>query len=78
LFEAEEWQAAYCTLHNTRILPAETPTLQEAVWMVARLGGFMGKVGERPPGVTVLWKGFQRLADLTLMYKLLQPLKPEQ
>ena len=72
-FEPEEWQAAYCILHNTTILPQEEPTLREAVRMVAQLGGFLDRKGDGEPGVTVLWKGFQRLYDLTQMYKLLRP-----
>ena len=71
-FEPEEWQAAYCILHNTTILPPDVPNLREAVRMVARLGGFLDRKGDCEPGVTVLWKGFQRLSDLTLMYKLLR------
>ena len=72
-FEPEEWQAAYCILNNTTILPKEVPTLREAVRMVARLGGFVIQKGSGEPGVTVLWKGLQRLVDLTNMYKLLRP-----
>jgi hypothetical protein len=41
--------------------------------MVARLGGFLGRKGDGEPGVTVLWRGFQRLPDLTLMYRILRP-----
>jgi hypothetical protein len=72
-FEDGEWQALYCAVHNTAIVPQEPPTLREAVWMVARLGGFLGRTQDGEPGVTVLWKGFQRLPDLTLMYKILRP-----
>lgn len=72
-FEPEEWQAAYCTLHHSASLPEQVPTLREAVHMVAQLGGFQDRNGEGEPGVTVLWKGFQRLYDLTLMYKILRP-----
>lgn len=72
-FEDGEWQALYCTAHNTPIVPQQPPTLQEAIRLVARLGGFIGRKQDGQPGVTVLWKGFQRLPDLTLMYKLLRP-----
>jgi hypothetical protein len=34
------------------------------------LGGFQGRKGDGEPGVTVMWKGFQHLADLTSMYRL--------
>ena len=72
-FEDGEWQALYCAAHNTAVPPQHPPTLQEAVRMVARLGGFLGRTQDGQPGVTVLWKGFQRLPDLTLMYRLLRP-----
>ena len=72
-FEPEEWQAAYCALHQVASPPAETPTLREAIRMVAQLGGFIGRKGDGEPGVTVLWRGFQRLHDLTLMYKIFRP-----
>jgi Transposase DNA-binding/Transposase Tn5 dimerisation domain len=68
----EEWQALYCaTLHTPRP-PATPPTLQEAVQWIARLGGFLGRPSDGEPGVTVLWRGFQHLADLTHMYCLLR------
>jgi hypothetical protein len=72
-FEDGEWQALYCAAHNTPIVPKKPPTLQETVRMVARLGGFLGRKQDGEPGVSVLWKGFQRLPDLTLMYRLLRP-----
>jgi hypothetical protein len=72
-FEPEEWQAAYCILHRVATPPEETPTMREAIGMVAQLGGFVGRKGDGEPGVTVLWRGFQRLYDLTLMYKIMRP-----
>jgi len=72
LLALEEWQALYCATHHTATPPPTPPTLQEAVRWIARLGGFLGRAGEGPPGVTVLWRGFQHLADLTRMYALLR------
>lgn len=31
---------------------------------VARLAGFLARRHDAPPGATVLWRGFSRLADL--------------
>jgi hypothetical protein len=73
LLALEEWQALYCAIHNTSTPPATPPTLQEAVQWIAQLGGFLGRAGDGPPGVTVLWRGFQHLADLTHMYCLFHP-----
>jgi hypothetical protein len=72
LLAVEEWQALYCATHHTSMPPATPPTLQEAVQWIARLGGFLGRPGDGEPGVTVLWRGFQHLADLTRMYCLLR------
>ncbi len=51
-------------------LPQQVPTLRQAVHWIARLGGFLDRPGEGEPGVTVLWKGFQHLRDLTAMYPI--------
>ncbi|WP_409573854.1 IS4 family transposase [Kouleothrix sp.] len=52
-------------IHRTLILPGKTPGLHDAVGWIARLGGFQGRKDDGEPGVTVMWRGFQHLADLT-------------
>jgi transposase-like protein/transposase Tn5 family protein len=73
LLAPEEWQALYCAIHVTATPPAEPPTLREAVHWIGRLGGFLARWGDGEPGVTVLWKGFQHLTDLTFMYRIMHP-----
>jgi hypothetical protein len=73
LLEEVEWQALYCTIHNTAVLPASPPSLSQAVIWIARLGGFLNRKRDGHPGPTVLWKGLYHLADLTRMYRLLRP-----
>lgn len=70
LLEGAEWEALYCTIFETKVLPYRTPTLREAVRWLASLGGFLGRKSDGEPGPTVLWRGFRRLADLTFMYVL--------
>jgi hypothetical protein len=72
LLALEEWQALYCATHHTPTPPITPPTLQEAVQWIARLGGFLARPSDGEPGGTVLWRGFQHLADLTRMYCLLR------
>lgn len=69
----EEWQALYAHHHRTTRLPATPPTLHEAVRMVARLGGFLGRTGDGEPGVKVLWRGWMRLQDLVDTWRLFHP-----
>jgi hypothetical protein len=73
LLEEGEWQALYCHIHQTTQLPPIPPTLAQAVRWIAQLGGFLGRKRDGQPGVTVLWRGFQRLVDLTAMYHVFRP-----
>lgn len=73
VLDQEEWQALYCAIHRTATVPSSPPTLRQAVRWIAQLGGFQGRTGDGEPGVTVMWKGFRHLADLTLMYHILAP-----
>lgn len=76
LLEASEWQALYCRIHHTTTLPPQVPALAEVVRWLAMLGGYLGRKGDGPPGVTVLWRGFQVLAQLTAMYQVFRPPAP--
>ena len=41
-----------------------THNLDFYVRAVARLGGYLDRTSDPPPGTTVIWRGFSRLADL--------------
>jgi hypothetical protein len=77
LLALEEWQALYCAIHHTPTPPPTPPTVQQAVRWIARLGGFLERPSDGEPGVMVLWKGFQHLADLTTMYRIMRPPSPK-
>lgn len=68
-----EWQSLYCTHHRTRQLPEQPPSLRQAVRWIAQLGGFLARKGDGEPGVKVLWRGLQRLLDISNTWQLLQP-----
>jgi len=40
---------------------------------VARLGGYLDRISDPPPGTTVIWRGFSRLADLVEGTRLAKP-----
>ena len=73
LLEESEWQALYGHVQQTTVLPTQPPTLAQAVRWIAQLGGYLGRKSDGPPGVTVLWRGLQRLIDLTAMYHVFRP-----
>lgn len=62
--EEYEWQALYCFTHKTAVAPSDTPNLQQALYWIARLGGFLGRPRHGQPGLKVLWRGWRRLFDI--------------
>lgn len=64
-----EWQALYWTVHKTRQVPDHPPSIGEAVKMIAKLGGFLGRKGDGHPGVKVLWRGYKRLIDIAETFR---------
>jgi hypothetical protein len=57
----EEWQGAYLLAEQP--MPQQPPTLNTALRMIARLGGFLGRKGDGEPGAKTLWLGLQRVMD---------------
>jgi hypothetical protein len=75
-FEQAEWQALHCHHHRSPNPPETPPTLGEAMHMVAKLGGFLGRQCDGNPGATALWRGLARLADITDTFSLFHPSIP--
>ena len=45
---------------------ARSPTLQSCLTQLARLGGYLNRAGDPPPGNTVIWRGMSRLTDIEI------------
>jgi IS4 transposase len=60
-FESAEWKPAYMVAKKTRVLPPTAPTMEEFVLLLAKLGGYLKKKGQGPPGSTTLWRGLRKL-----------------
>jgi len=56
--------------------PEKAPTLKEAIFMIAGLGGYLNRASDGYPGCTVMWRGLEYLATLVAGYKLAQPETP--
>lgn len=63
ILETHEWQMLYCVVNQTKTVPDQPPTLHEAVRLIAKLGGFLGRKHDGEPGVKVLWRGLQKLNE---------------
>ena len=69
---APEEVAALQVLSLSALPPAASLlTTREAVHLIAKLGGFLGRRHDGEPGITVIWRGWQRLTDLALMWSLI-------
>jgi hypothetical protein len=71
-----EWEALYMRIHKSKRLPDEVPTVRQAVRWMARLGGFLGRKSDGEPGVTTIWRGWQRLQDLAATWEIVKEQTP--
>lgn len=77
-FEDTEWKALVGFMQKSPLVADMPPTLKEAITMVAKLGGFLGRKSDGSPGTQTIWRGLQRLDDITKAYVafVLQPQPP--
>jgi len=66
--QEDQWKVL-CTYIN-KTLPKEPPTLYQAIRMIAKLGGFLGRKSDKEPGTTTLWRGLQRLDNMVDFYRI--------
>ena len=67
---AAQWRALWTHIHRKRRTPSRAPTIRQAVMWIGRLGGHMGRANDGPPGPITLWRGYERLSDLTRMWEV--------
>ena len=53
--------ALYAVRYQGKTLPKKPITIREATYLVAMLGGFLGRKGDGEPGAETPWRGLQRL-----------------
>ena len=66
--QEDQWKVLYTYINKT--LPKEPPTLYQAIRMIAKLGGFLGRKSDKEPGTTTLWRGLQRLDNMVDFYRI--------
>lgn len=60
--------------HHHRPLPDTLqPTVHQVIRWIAQLGGFLNRKRDGEPGVTVIWRGWQRLADIAAAFLTFLP-----
>jgi hypothetical protein len=71
VFSRMEWQILWVRRKKTKP-PQEPPTLQEAIILLACLGGYPNRKNDGPPGITVIWRGWHRLCEGVETYASIQ------
>lgn len=69
VLEPIEWQLLFRKLNKTVDVPTEVPSLDSALVWIARLGGYIARPSDPPPGVVSLWRGWVRLAEMVDDYR---------
>ena len=49
---------------------SRTKSLASYITKVARLGGYLARANDSPPGNTVMWRGLARLTDIEIGFEL--------
>lgn len=62
--DREEWEVLAVHAAGGGPPPERPPATGQAVRMIARLGGFLGRKGDGEPGPEVLWRGLTKLRTL--------------
>ena len=65
-----EWKALVTFTNKIKTPPDVPPSLNEAVRLIGKLGGHLGRTSDGAPGTEVLWRGLARLADIEVAYDI--------
>lgn len=60
-----EWKVLFLKATKKKALPKKPPRIGDVIIWVAKLGGYLARRSDGPPGTITLWRGWKRLADLT-------------
>lgn len=72
VFAESEWKSVW-RVTTKKELPEKPPLLSEFIPLVARLGGYNNRAGERPPGPQVIWVGIRRMIDFATAWLAFGP-----
>jgi hypothetical protein len=65
LLADHEWKVLFLKANKNKALPKKPPRIGDVVVWVAKLGGYLARRSDGPPGTITLWRGWKRLTDLT-------------
>ncbi len=70
ILDDEAWRVLLTVHYPHQSLPAQPPTVRQTLRLIAQLGGFLARTGDGEPGVITVWRGFRRLTDMILAWRI--------
>lgn len=61
----EEWKVLFATFSPLSKIPKKPPPISKVTTWIAQLGGFLARKKDGHPGITHVWRGLQKLCDMT-------------
>jgi len=65
IYNEAEWKVLFVTFNPSSTIPQIPPPLNIVTIWIARLGGFLARKNDGLPGITHVWRGLQKLCDMT-------------
>jgi hypothetical protein len=70
LLADHEWKVLFLKASKNKTIPQKPPPIGDIVVLVAKLGGYLARKNDGPPGTITLWRGWKRLVDLAQGWEL--------
>ena len=67
-FSPEQWIAIMTFLRREAVDPNQAPSMREFMFSIAKLGGYIDKKSQGPPGSKTVWRGMSRFAIIVEAY----------
>jgi len=67
-FDDDQWKAVI-VFKTRRPPPQQPPSLRQMIRSIAQLGGFLARKSDGEPGTQTLWRGLQRMDDITAAFR---------
>jgi hypothetical protein len=67
-FEDDQWKAVI-VFRTRKPPPQQPPSLRQMIRSIAQLGGFLARKADGEPGTQTLWRGLQRMDDITAAFR---------
>jgi len=59
-----DWKILFAKFNPNKKIPKHPPTMKQITIWIAQLGGFLARKGDGEPGVTHIWRGLKKLANM--------------